>query len=281
MSTDIGEVVSPPRSFKVTAADGSPVDADSLPTYSITLPDGTTGTPPTVNHGTTGEYWVNFVPTLAGPHADIWTATVAGQVVKFGPDTFHVRPAAPAPLLGLAECRAILGLGDDTRRDELIREYLEAATELMEARMGRAYRRKTVTDVCDGGAIGVLLATSPVQSVSTVTENGGTVPSTGWFVDAQASILYRGTPIAPFPWLPGTQNVSVTYVAGPSVTAAYARQACRVTLQHIWATQGGASGGPQRATGASVDSYAPGASSWSLPRAALELLADDATMGFA
>ena len=34
-------------------------------TFTVTLPDGTAGTPPAVQTGGVGEYWVNYTPTVA------------------------------------------------------------------------------------------------------------------------------------------------------------------------------------------------------------------------
>jgi uncharacterized phiE125 gp8 family phage protein len=282
MSTDVGEVVSPPRSLRLTDSTGSPVDADSLPTYAVTLPDGSAGTPPTVLHGVTGEYFVNFVGVQAGLHSDIWAATVGGLAVKFGPDTFHVRATSPAPLVGLAEARKVLGLGLDVSRDDLVREYLEAATELCEDHTGRVYRRQTFVDTYDGGDCSILLRRVPVQSVTTVVESGVTLTNgsgTDWTLDAAAGLLYRGSTQAFLPWRWGRQNIVVTSVAGAPVVSARVRQAVRVTLQHIWSTQGGASGAPRRATGASVDDYAARTSGFSLPHAAEELLGHDMPKG--
>lgn len=282
MSTDVGEVVSPPRSLQLSDSTGAAVDADSLPTWAVTLPDGTAGTPPAVQHGGVGEYWVNFVPATAGPHADIWTAAVGGLPVKFGPDTFHVRATAPPPLLGLAECRKILGLGLDTSRDELVREYLEAATELCEDHTGKSYRRQVFVDTFDGGDCSLLLRHIPVQSVTTVVESGITLTNgTGvdWTLDQASGLLYRGPSLTFLPWRWGRQNIVVTTVAGAPTVGARIRQAVRVTLQHIWATQGGASGAPRRATGASVDEYSYRTAGFSLPHAAEELLGHDMPKG--
>ena len=276
MSADLGEVIV--RSVQLTDATGVAVDADSLPTWSVVLPDGTAGISPTVTHGATGEYYVNYPTVQAGLNADIWTATVSTLPVKVGPDTFHVRPASPAPLLGMAECRTVLGLGLDTSRDEMVREYLEAATELIEDHVGQSYRRRTIVETHDGGRVALLLRRGPVQSITSVTENGASIPSTAWVLDTSADLLYRGTILAPFPWITGTQNVVVTFVTGAASVSARVRQACRVTLQHIWATQGGASGSPNRSTAMSLDEYAPGGTGWSLPRAAEELLAKDRGM---
>lgn len=278
MAVDVGEAIT--RRITIARADGTAIDADSLPTYAVTLPDGSAGTPPTVTHGVTGEYLVNYTPATAGLHADLWTATVLGLPAKFGPDAFYVRAGSPSPLLGLTEARRTVGLGSDPTRDEALREYLDAATELIEDHCGKAFRRRVVVETLDGSRRALQLRLGPVQSVTSVTENGTTVAAGGYTLNASAGVLYRGSSSSLAWWAYGVQNVVVTYVAGPSSSAAKVRQACRVTLQHLWSTQGGASGRPARATGTSVSDYPPG-SAWSLPRAAEELLEQESVGGFA
>jgi uncharacterized phiE125 gp8 family phage protein len=282
MAVDLGEVVT--RRVIVRTAAGVATDADSLPSYSVTLPSGSAGIAPTVTHTATGTYAVDYPTVASGLHYDTFSAIVGGKVVIFGPDAFTVRAASPGPILGLAEARKILNVGSDTSRDELIRDYLDAATELCEDYTGRAFRRRTMSETFSGGKTGVVLSVGPVQSITTVTENGTAVPSTGYLLDAARGVLYRGTTLAPVPWQIGLLNVSVTYVTGSSTVSARIRQAVRVTLMHIWATQqGGASNAPRRAVGASVDEYdnAGAGAAWSLPHAAEELLLRDMGAGFA
>lgn len=282
MATDLGETIT--RRVNISNSSGVAVDADSLPTYTITLPDGTAGTPPTVTHGATGEYLVNYPTVQAGLHADIFTAVVGGLTVKFGPDVFHVRPTSPAPLLGLAEARVICGIGSDASRDERLRDLLDAATELCEDHTGRSYRRQTIIETHDGGKAALLLRRSPLQAVTTVVESGVTLTAAQYVPQLSAGMLYRGTTAGATYWQSGVQNIVVTYVVGASIVSARVRQAIRVTLQHLWSTQTGASGSPRRATGTSVSSVAPNASgvtSYSLPWAAEQELAADLDGGFA
>lgn len=278
MTTDLGEAVT--LRIKITDSTGVAADADSLPTWTVTLPGGTAGTPPAVQHAATGEYEVTYTPPTEGTYLHVWTAALSGVPLVFGPEVFHVRPASPGPLISLAEARQILGIGSDTTRDELLRDICEAATVLCEDYTGRTFRRRTFTETHSGGKTAIVLRRGPVQSVTTVTENG-TVLTDGWVLDTASGILYRGSIAGAVAWALGTMNIAVTYVAGDSAVSARVRQANRVTVQHLWATQSGASGAPRRAVGASPNEYAPQASGWSLPRAAEELLARDVAPGFA
>jgi len=278
MAVDLGEVVV--RSVQFTAADGTPVAPDATPTYAVTLPDGSAGSPPAVNAGSLGEYYVNYVPAVTGLHVDVWSGLVGTLPVKFGPDAFVVRGAALAPLIGIAEMRRICKVGADASRDEQIRDYNDAAIELCEDFTGRTYRRQTIVETQNGGGTAIALRRTPVQSITSATEDGTTVTGSGWVLDAASGLLYRGTTAGASWWADGVQNVVITYVAAPSVVSARVRQANRVTLAHLWTTQGGASRGPQRATG-SVEDYATNAPGWSLPRAAEQLLGSDLAPGFA
>lgn len=277
MATDLGEVVA--RTLLVRNSSGTLVDADANPTWAVTLPDGTAGTPPAVGHPSTGAYTVDYLTVQAGLHADIWTATVAGLVRKEGPDAFLVRAATPGPLLGLAEAKQQLRITSvDTARDEELREYIEAATVLCEDHVGRSFRRQQVTETHDGGGCVLALRRTPVQSVTTVTESGTTLTASDWVLDANAGLLYRGTTAAAIAWRYGVQNIIASYIAGASAPTSTVRQAVRVTLAHLWSTQRGPSNLPRQS--GSVDEYAPG-TAWSLPRRAEELLDGQIGPGFA
>lgn len=277
MSSDLGEIVI--RTVQLYDSTGVAVDADSLPTWAVTLPDASAGTPPTVLHGATGEYFVNYTTVQAGAHLDVWTATVGGLAVRFGPDVFHVRPSSPGPLLSLAEAKRHLRITSvDVARDEELRDFVDAATELCEDFTNRSYRRQTIVESHDGGKCGLLLRRTPVQSVTTVVESGGAVTSTGWVLDANAGTLTRGTTMATWQWIPGKQNVTVTYVTGVAVISPTVRQAVKVTLAHLWATQRGSSMPPPRGGDAEYATNSPG---WSLPRRAEQLLGNDLATGFA
>ena len=278
MSYEVGEVVT--RPIAVADSTGTAVDADTTPTYAVTLPDGSAGTPPSVQHGSTGTYWVEFIPALAGLHADVWTVLVGGKVVKFGPDVFNVRSASPTPIIGLAEARRHLRItSSDPDRDEELRDFIDAVMELIEAHTGRTYRRTTVTESHDGGKTGILLWRSPAQSIVSVTENGAAVSSTGYVLKTSAGVLYRGTTVAQWPWLPGIENITVTYVVVPAVVSAKVRHAAKVALTHLWTFQRGGSNMPRQV--GSDGGYAAGSPPWSLPREVEQLLDDDMAAGFA
>jgi hypothetical protein len=214
MSADFGEVIV--RSVQFTDNTGAAVAPDATPAYAVTLPDGTAGTPPTVFAGTLGEFFVNFVSPQAGRHEDTWTGAIGGLAAKFGPSVFHVRPAAVGPVVDIAAVRQHLTIrSPDPVRDEQLRDFLDAATELAEDFTGRTYRRQAFVETYDGGRDVIGLYQTPVQSVTSITENGATLPSTNYVVDLTSGTIQRGTLYGPgLLWLPGLQNITVAYVAG-------------------------------------------------------------------
>ena len=100
-AVDLGEVVQ--RTVLFRNSSGVATDADSSPTYTVILPDGSVGTSPAVAHGATGEYFVLYPTTVPGMHIDRWTGLVGGVSVIYGPDSFRVRAATPE--IGRASCR--------------------------------------------------------------------------------------------------------------------------------------------------------------------------------
>lgn len=281
MASELGEVVSPPPSLYLTDSSGNPIDADSTPTWSVVLPDGTAGVSPGVLHGGTGDYYVNYLTTQVDMHLHTWTALVGGNVVKFGPDMFMVRNPALAPAIGLVEARRHLRIFSiDPARDEEIRDFTDAATVLCENHTGRTYRRQTVTETFDGGRPTLALSYSPVASVTTVTESGTARTSADWVLNARSGLLTRGTTAGASCWQSGLQNVVVAYVVGgPGAVSAAARQAVKVTLSHLWSTQRGGTDLPR--TVGSDGEYSTNSPPWSLPRQAEQLLDGDIGAGFA
>jgi uncharacterized phiE125 gp8 family phage protein len=248
VATDFGEIAV--RSVQFTNGAGVAVDVDGvgLPTYSVTLPDLTAGTPPTVQHGALGEYWVNFISPQSGRLEDSWTGTVGGLTVKFGPDTFTVRPAAPGPIVSLADVRRHLRIRDlNPDRDELLRDYLDAATELCEDHTSRTYRRQTVVEAYSGGGCGLLLRSLPAQSITAVVESGISLTASDYTLAPATGILYRGTTAGGRTWRDGIENITVTYVAGATSVKAKVRLAVLELVRHLWDPQRGGAGLPRQA----------------------------------
>lgn len=208
MSFDLGDTVA--LSVTVKNEDGTPENATSA-SYTITKPDGTTEGPTTVS-GVAGVYDYDYAPATAGRYAYRFVATGTNACVVT--DVFAVADPTMLPVASLAEVREHIGMSSsDTSRDEQLRRWLAWATDLVEQRCNKAFRRQTVVETHSGGAE-ILLRKPPVLSVTSVVESGTTLDASGYFASATSGVLRRGTTTAPYCFAPGVNNVVVTYVAG-------------------------------------------------------------------
>ena len=238
MAYDLGEIAQ--RDLTIRTAAGVPVDADAMATYAVALPDGTAGVPPSVSHGTTGEYFTLYPTTVTGVHNETWTALVAGVLTRYT-SSFRVRSGG-ASLLDLPEARRLLGVGIDPIRDEDIRDDVEAATADVERATGYAYWRRTVTAERHVGRLAsIVLRTVPVVAVTSLTDAGVTQPADSYEVDEFAGV------VQPVGYWRGP--VTVTYTVGEIEPSADVLGAVRLALKARWRLRGGASGAPAR-TGA-------------------------------
>jgi len=226
---DLGDPL-PDLAIKVTDSAGLPADAGSV-TLTVTLPDGTTSTP-TVAHDGVGAYSAVQMATVPGRYLISWVAA-APNACTFK-DVRDVASADPAFLFSLEDARQMLQLpAADTAKDELIRTYIGAVTVVVEYVCGKQ-TRTSVTQTYDGGAAGILLP-SNLFSVDTVVENDLTLtPNQDYTVDLRSCILYRGSPLAVFAFIPGIQNVTVTFTKGNTVIAPNVQLGAEMILRHFW-----------------------------------------------
>jgi hypothetical protein len=223
------------RSISLTSAAGISVDADATPTYAITLPDGTAGIAPAVQHGVTGEYYVVYPTTVSGLHRELWTAVVAGVMVVIRRE-LTVEQAGTA-FVDVDEAIAHLrGAGIIVSASDLeqLRWLCQVSCEAVEGDLGRTISRRAVTDVSDGGRTAVILRSTPVISVTTVTESGTTLTADQYTADLSSGIVYRGGQQSVQCWAWGRQNVSVAYVAGYLNPPKVARKVALNGVQRMW-----------------------------------------------
>jgi hypothetical protein len=243
---------------------GTAVDATSV-TISVFFPDGTASTvfttPGTVAHSGTGTYVAYYVPTLVGRHT--WTASTTGPVTALQPDSFHVVAATDAPLVSLADIRTHLGSGT-TASDLQLYDFAARSTDACEQFTNRAWRRKTVVEVSDGGGIAILLRRQPVISVTTVVENGTTLGVADYTAKPLSGQVFRGGPLTRLRWWPGIQTVAITYVVGPAgdIVPDDVTGGVLEMIRHLMASQRGGTNLPRQS---SDDAWAPGAG-YSIPR---------------
>lgn len=278
---DLGDVVA--LGITISDAAGTPADATTV-VCTITAPDGTSSTP-TVNHSGAGLYDVAYTPSQVGRHRVNWLAT--GTNASAWADEFAVRDNTRHPVVSWSDALAHLNIPATAAasiEDEL-RRFMDAAEDLAEQYVGRVLGRKTVTETYDGSgnADFLRLRTPCAISVSTVVENGVTLSAGSYKVDPSGQRLYRlGSSSLGYNaygyWAPGVDNVSVTYTAGFLVTPPSVQQGVLEILRHLWQTQRGAVNVMSR-TGSGDDFYP--ASTYSLPRRAMELLDQASLPGMA
>ena len=213
-------------------------------TLTITLPDGTTSTPGVTNPpATTGTYTYTYVPTTTGLHGVRWVFTGSNASAPMV-DSFYVEAGTTIPLVSLAEARKQCRLAA-TSDDPDVQRFALVASDICERRT-QVWRRRPVTATLDGGRPFLRLL-APVASVTSVTEDGVTIASSGLVLDAGKGWLHRGTTRAAWCWGPGRQNIVVQYVAGGVVDIPHAiRQGVLLQVQHLWDSQRGGSGLPRQ-----------------------------------
>ena len=186
---------------------------------------------------------------------------------------FNVR--SYAALFSLAEAKAHLnGVNPSGADDDELRNFIIAATEVVESKVGPCARR-TITQRITEGRVELVLRQRPVLSVTSVTSiwpGGPTWTTSQLIVDTDAGIVQQTWPW-PFwygPW-------DVTYVAGRAVIPERYLHACKEQLRHLWETQRGTT--PLLAPlGAGGAEEFVSSSGWafSVPNRVVELLQDEA-----
>lgn len=267
MPSDIGDSV--PLAWDVKDAAGALTNAGTA-TLTITLPDGTTVSPSVTNPpASTGQYRVTYVPTIEGRYS--WRAVSTSPNTAYQ-DVFEVREAASPSLLSLADAKAHLNITSTTHDDEL-REFLEAATEIIESHVGAIVRR-THTDKLLGGGETILLPHMQVLEVTALTlDRDGSSPLalSDLSIDGPAGILrLKSCALFPYGWLNITYKVGRAYVK-PNWTLA-----AKDIVKYNWRSQ---LGGLPAIQGDQQDAPLPG---FMIPPSVAALLApDDVPVGFA
>lgn len=228
MPYDIADSV--PIAWDVRDAAGALANATSA-TLTITLPDGTTATPSVTNPpSVVGQYRVTYVPTLEGRHE--WRAVTTGPNTAYG-DVFVVRGNVSPALLSLADAKTHLKITGTASDDEL-REYLEAATEVVEGYIGPVVRR-TYTTRANGGRNVLILPHTQVLSVTSITSvlTGTTpIPLVNLTIDTEAGdvyLKYAGC----FPY----GAFDITYTVGRAVMKANWGTAAKIIVKHMWSNK--------------------------------------------
>lgn len=145
-----------------------------------------------------------------------------------------------ADILDLPGARAAIRVAaSDTSHDaDLTATYIPATTVIVEDQVGPVMTQTGLTWTRDGGKPYILLP-SKVTAVTQVTETGtALVANVDYTVNLIAGTVTRGSVQQPYVFLPGQQNIVVTYNAGyaaaPSNVKANVTLAARIILAHLW-----------------------------------------------
>src|SRR5689334_18712217 len=210
MTYDIADSV--PIAWNVLDSTGTLVNA-STAVLTVTLPDGTTATPAVSVPSVAGQYRVTYVPALEGLYK--WRAVMTGPTTSYQ-DVFTVRAAVSPSLISLADAKSQLKITSATSDDKL-REYLEAATEVVESYVGPIVSRSHTARV-RGWRCEIPLPHTQVTAVTNVIDVGtGTslAPLSDLTVDAASGVVsYKNG--AQFPYW----EMDVTYMVGQSTVKA-------------------------------------------------------------
>ena len=276
MSYDLGDIV--PLGITITDSTGANANASAV-TCTITLPDGTTSTG-SVTNPTTGLYNCDYSPTIVGRYSVRWLAT--GTNAAAFTDDFVVRDYADIGIVSLSEVKTHLNIpSTDTTSDEELRQFMDAATDLIEGYLGIIIGKRTYTDeLYDGTARGtngefIRIQNPKVISVTSIYENNALLSASAYSVDPTGQRIYRVGSDTLYStntygyWAPGMNNIKVTYVAGFVNPPGAVRQGTLETIRHLWQTQRGSMSVLGRNLGGDEMYTTP---TYSLPRRVMELL---------
>lgn len=207
--------------------DSSRKRADATVTLTVVPPVGA-AVVVTPDHPGIGEYRASFVPTTAGRHVIRWRATGALSAAKT--DVVNVASAsAPVAIISLDQLRQHLNISDDQHGDdEELRQFLDAASLVVEEYTGQVIARRTVVEdvfVANGSAF----LRPPVQEVvSVISLDGLTEYAAPALVDG---FIGTASGLSAVGW------VRVTYVAGMSEVPEHYQTATAIIAAHLWTTQ--------------------------------------------
>ena len=269
-SYDLGDKVY--LTWNTVDSTGAAVNPGTV-TLNITLPDASNVSVTTAT-STTGTYTASYLPTQVGRHIIAWAAT--GSYPQAYSDIFEVRDINDIGICGYDEVLEYLNIPSASANENEVRRFIDAATDLAETYVGQVLGRRTFTnELYDGGTEFIRIRNPKAISITSVYENGVSVPSSNYVLDYTGQRLYRigsGTLYATNSygyWTQGMNNIQITYVAGYVNPPMSAKQGVLEIIRHLWQTQRGAINVMGRTQ--SGDELYTG-STYSLPRRAMELL---------
>jgi hypothetical protein len=181
---------------------------------------------------------------------------------------------AGTDIVTLAEVKTHLNIpSSDTSQDAELAGFISAATPVIEHVVGPVVAREVV-EKHDGGDEAIVLRQPPVLSITTVTEDGAAVASSGYTL-SDAGVLYRTYGV----WLCGRSKVQVTYQAGRTVVPPSIALAAKELIRINWRPQQGGNYSPF--DGGAADQVGEVRLGFFVPNRVAEMLAPHAQGGFA
>lgn len=274
---DIGDVVT--VSIAIRDSTGALADATSV-SVTFTLPDLTVAGPFTATHGTIGQYSYAYTTSQAGRHLVKWTAT--GTNAGIEPDVFDVAPADPHFLISIADAKDACNIAPaNITHDAELRLYLAAATVVIENIAGDQLP-DTYVYTTDGGETSILLPDAPISGVTSIKVGSVTLNPASYTVNLPSGIVYgwpsgvmggylSGIPSPTYAsaFLPGIQNVQVTYTVGSTSIPPDVVLATRELVRH-WYQRGQQSNRP--AFGAAGDPGTTYVAGYAIPNFVIGML---------
>jgi hypothetical protein len=204
-------------------------------TLTITQPDGTAaaGITITLPPAVTGQLLYDFTPSQAGLHSAHWATT--GPTTAEDDVFVAERPASMIVSVdeAVSHLRAAGVITSDADREQLQWLCL-VASDAVERDLGRIIARRTVTEVYDGGRWSIMLRSTPVLSITSVTESGTLLGVGDYTINPSTGLLYRGSTLSTQWWAWGRQNVTVVYVAGFADVPRIVRKVALNGVQRMW-----------------------------------------------
>lgn len=189
---------------------------------SLTRPDGTTFTSPTIV--TDPVVSVTFTPDQAGRWMIRWTSsTVLGAYS----DIVDVWPADPKFIISLDDARTALQMSPNTNPDQLedLRLYIAAATPVIEDIVGTVTVRTVTQRVAKGWSFAALYE-RPNAITSVVYDDATVIGSGDYVVDLAAGMVVFNYTLH--------QAATITYTTGSAMVPQNVRQATRELVRHWW-----------------------------------------------
>lgn len=258
---EVGDSV--PLSWRVVNAQQSLVD---VPLENVTLtvtPPGGDPTGASVVRDSVGQFSSLYVPETAGRYTLRWQAT--GSFKASTSDVLNVSPASsPGAIISLAEAREHINIPDgETVEDAELREFIVAASEIVERHTGMVVASRTLVEEHLAVSGQPLRLRPPLLSVTSVLDaDDVAVDVDGLTIDGFTGFV-SGVPAG---------LVTVTYEAGMRQIPQSYITATQIICAHLWTTQrANAFTSAPSAFGADVPNAVAGAG-YALPNRAAELL---------